>query len=284
MLFCRIGKHTEKRCRSSRDAMPKSIFTPTHTENARAISDGKREGKAFVTGVLQLCRSALISLADMVLASSVAGPFKWRQFEPEMILLAVGWYLRFSLSYRDVEELLAERGLLVDHVTVWRWVQRYAPEIQRRLRPWLRPTNDSWRVDETYIRVKGKWVYLYRAVDSSGATIDFLLSAKRDAAAAERFLVKALGGENHPAPRVINTGVLVGVDDSRRRKVATLPDVIQKLLRKGRKGTEIIYVPGNHDEQVVRYLGTYGSITVQKNATHTTADGRRILVFHRARA
>src|SRR5271165_4532851 len=95
----------------------------------------------------------------MVLAPSVAGLFKWRQFEPEMILLAVGWYLRFSLSYRDVEELLAERGLSVDHVTVWRWVQRYAPEIQRRLRPRLRPTNDSWRVDETYIRVKGKWVY-----------------------------------------------------------------------------------------------------------------------------
>jgi transposase, IS6 family len=141
----------------------------------------------------------------LLLASSVCGLFKWRQFEPEMILLAVGWYLRFSLSYRDVEELLAERGLLVDHVTVWRWVQRYAPEIQGRLRPRLRPTNDSWRVDETYIRVKGKWVYLYRALDSSGATIDFLLSAKRDAAAAERFLAKALRGENHPAPRVTNT-------------------------------------------------------------------------------
>jgi transposase, IS6 family len=155
--------------------------------------------------VLQLCRTDLINWAAMVLESSVAGLFKWRQFEPEMILLAVGWYLRFSLSYRDVEELLAERGLLVDHVTVWRWVQRYAPQIQRRLRPRLRPTNDSWRVDETYIRVKGKWVYLYRAVDSSDATIDFLLSAKRDAAAAERFLAKALGGANHPAPRVITT-------------------------------------------------------------------------------
>src|SRR6202048_929648 len=141
----------------------------------------------------------------LLLTPSVAGLFKWRQFEPEVILLAVGWYLRFSLSYREVEELLAERGLSVDHVTVWRWVQRYAPEIQRRLRTRLRPTNDSWRVDETYIRVKGKWVYLYRAVDSTGATIDFLLSAKRDAAAAERFLAKALGGENHPAPRVINT-------------------------------------------------------------------------------
>ena len=141
----------------------------------------------------------------LLLASSVCGLFKWRQFEPVVILMAVGWYLRFSLSYRDVEELLAERGLSVDHVTVWRWVQRYAPELDRRLRKRLKTTNDSWRVDETYVRVKGKWVYLYRAVDSTGATIDFLLSAKRDAAAAERFLTKSLGGENHSAPRVINT-------------------------------------------------------------------------------
>ena len=78
-----------------------------------------------------------------LLASSVCGLFKWRQFEPEMILLAVGWYLRFSLSYRDVEELLAERGLRADHVTVWRWVQHYAPELERRLRSRLNSTNDS---------------------------------------------------------------------------------------------------------------------------------------------
>jgi transposase-like protein len=141
----------------------------------------------------------------LLLASSVCGLFKWRQFEPEVILMAVGWYLRFSFSYRDVEELLAERGLSVDHVTVWRWVQRYAPELDRRLRKRLKTINDSWRVDETYVRVKGKWVYLYWAVDSTGAMIDFLLSAKRDAAAAERFLTKTLSGENHPAPRVINT-------------------------------------------------------------------------------
>src|SRR5690348_15417537 len=124
---------------------------------------------------------------------SISGLFKWRQFEPEVILLAVGWYLRFSLSYRDVEELLAERGLHADHVTVWRWVQRYAPELGRRLRSRLRPTNDSWRVDETYIRVKGRWVYLYRAVDSTGATVDFLLSAKRDAAAAGALSGQGLG-------------------------------------------------------------------------------------------
>src|SRR5271170_2345105 len=127
--------------------------------------------EAKICAVLQFWRSGRISWTDMVLAPSVAGLFKWRQFEPEVILLAIGWYLRFSLSYRNVEELLAERGLHADHVTVWRWVQRYAPEMERRLRSRLRPTNDSWRVDETYIRVKGKWVYLYRAVDSSGATI-----------------------------------------------------------------------------------------------------------------
>src|SRR5580693_2620231 len=141
----------------------------------------------------------------LLLDSSVCGLFKSRQFEPEVILLAIGCYLRFSLSYRDVEELLAERGLSVDHVTVWRWVQRYAPELERRLRRHLKPTNDSWRVDEMYVRMKGKWVYLYRAVDSSGATIDFLLSAKRDAVTAQRFLAKALSGENHSAPRVINS-------------------------------------------------------------------------------
>jgi IS6 family transposase len=129
----------------------------------------------------------------MLLAPSISGLFKWRQFEPEVILLAVGWYLRFSLSYREVEELLAERCLLVDHVTVWRWVQRYAPELQGRLRRHLKPTSDSWRVDETYIRIKGKWCYLYRAVDSTGATLDFLLSAKQDAAAAKRFQSQSLG-------------------------------------------------------------------------------------------
>src|ERR1700757_2665691 len=144
---------------------------------------------------------------------SISGLFKWRQFEPEVILLAVGWYLRFSLSYRDVEEILAERGLHADHVTVWRWVQRYTPELQRRLRRHLKPTNDSWRVDETYIRVKGKWVYLYRAVDSSGATIDFILPAKRDAAAAERFLAKALGGENHRMCCNFVVEPKIGVDD-----------------------------------------------------------------------
>ena len=120
-----------------------------------------------------------------------------------MITCAVGWYLRFSLSSRDVEELLTERGLPADHTTIWRWVQRYAPELSKRCRRELKPTNRSWRVDETYIRVKGKWTYLYRAVDSAGA-IDFPLAGRRDAAAAKRFFQNALLVPGHPRPRVIN--------------------------------------------------------------------------------
>ena len=112
--------------------------------------------------------------------------FKWRHFEPESIVCAVRWYLRFSLSYRDVEELLMERGLPADHTTIWRWVQRYAPELNKRCRRELKPTNGSWRVDETYICQGGTWRYLYRAVDSTGATIDFWFSAERDAVAAKR--------------------------------------------------------------------------------------------------
>src|SRR5664279_2822087 len=83
--------------------------------------------------------------------------FKWRQTEPGLILCAVRWYLRYSLSLRDVEELLEERGLNVDHTTVWRWVQYYGTVLEQRLRRHLKPTNKSWRVDETYVRVKGRW-------------------------------------------------------------------------------------------------------------------------------
>jgi IS6 family transposase len=93
-------------------------------------------------------------------------PFKWRHFEAEIILLCVRWYLRYPLSYRDLEEMMLERGLNVDHTTIYRWVQHYAPEMEKRCRPHLKAMNDSWRVDETYIKVKKVWMYLYRAVDS----------------------------------------------------------------------------------------------------------------------
>ena len=125
--------------------------------------------------------------------------FKWRHFEPAVITCAVGWYLRFSLSYRNVEELLTERGFPADHTTIWRWVQCYAPELNRRCRRQLKPTNGSWRVDETYVRAKGKWVYLYRAVDSTGATIDFLLRPPRRSCR-EALLPESLACAWPPAP------------------------------------------------------------------------------------
>jgi transposase, IS6 family len=132
-----------------------------------------------------------------------SSPFKWRHFQPEIILCGVRWYLRYSLSYRDVEELILERGLHVDHTTVFRWVQCYAPELNKRSRPHLQTTNDSYRVDEKYIKIKKVWHYLYRAVDSEGNTLDFLLSETRDAKAAQKFFRKVLGAHHTVIPRVI---------------------------------------------------------------------------------
>ena len=106
-------------------------------------------------------------------------PFKWRHFQSDIILLCVRWYLRYPLSYRQLEEMMVERGLPVDHTTIYRWVQQYAPELDRRCRSHLMATTDSWRVDETYIKVKKIWVYLYRAVDSQGNTLDFFLRARQ---------------------------------------------------------------------------------------------------------
>jgi IS6 family transposase len=131
-------------------------------------------------------------------------PFKWHHFEGQIILLCVRWYLRYCLSYRDLEEIMAERGLKVDHTTIYRWVQRYAPELEKRCKPHLKQTNGSWRVDETYIKVKGKWLYLYRAVDSAGNTLEFLLNQTRDTQGAKRFLARALDASHTTTPRVIN--------------------------------------------------------------------------------
>ena len=103
--------------------------------------------------------------------------FKGRQFTAEAILWAVRWYLMFPVSYRDLELMLLDRGVEVDHTTIFRWIQAYAAELEKRTRPHLRMSNGSWRVDETYVRMKGRWTYLHRAVDSRGQTIDFLLAA-----------------------------------------------------------------------------------------------------------
>ena len=113
--------------------------------------------------------------------------------------MAVRWYLRYGLSYRDVEELLAERGVTVDHVTVYRWVQRFTPEFIEAARPCRHAPGDWWFVDETYVKVARQWTYLYRAVDQHGQVIDVLLAARRDLAAARRFFTRALRAGTVPA-------------------------------------------------------------------------------------
>ncbi len=149
-------------------------------------------------------------------------PFKWRHDEADIILLCVRWYLRYSLSYRDLEEMMRERGLHVDHTTIYRWVQRYAPELEQRCKPHLKNTTDSWRVDETYVKVKKVWMYLYRAVDSQGNTLEFRLSPTRDAEAAKRFFTKTLAAPHTTTPRVIS------VD-----KNAAYPRAISELKAEG---------------------------------------------------
>lgn len=115
--------------------------------------------------------------------------FKGRHFEGEIVLWAVRWYCRYGVSHRDLEQMMGERGVSVDHSTIYRWVQKYAPEIEKRLRwQWRRPRSTSWRIDETYVKVRGKWAYLYRALDKYGNTIDFYLSPTRNTSAAKRFL------------------------------------------------------------------------------------------------
>ncbi len=113
--------------------------------------------------------------------------FKRKHYQPNIILLTVRWYLRYNLSFRDLVEMMEERGLYIAHTTIMRWVHQYGPELDERGRRHLKTTNDSWRVDETYVKVKSQWMYLYRAIDSKGNAIDFYLSESRDKQAAKRF-------------------------------------------------------------------------------------------------
>ncbi|MBJ8031642.1 IS6 family transposase [Bacillus cereus group sp. N21] len=129
--------------------------------------------------------------------------FKWKHYQPELILLTVRWYLRYNLSFRNLMEMMEERGLSFAHTTIMRWVHQYGPQLEEKVRQHLKSTNDSWEVDETYIKVKGQWMYLYRAVDSEGNTIDFYLSKSRDKQAAKCFFKKALAFSYVSKPRVI---------------------------------------------------------------------------------
>jgi len=127
--------------------------------------------------------------------------FKGLHFDREVVILCVRWYVSYKLSSRDLVNMMDERGIELAHTTILRWVQRCIPEFEKRWNHYARSVGGSWRCDETYIKVKGRWTYLYRAVDKQGQTVDFLLSAKRDVAAAKRFFQKAM--KRNGTPRVI---------------------------------------------------------------------------------
>ncbi|GAB6524443.1 hypothetical protein bcgnr5386_53800 [Bacillus cereus] len=127
--------------------------------------------------------------------------FKWKHYQLDIIVLTVRWYLRYNLSLRDLVEMMEERGFSLAHTTIMRWVHQYGPELNERIRTHLKATNNSWRVDETYINIKGEKMYLYRAINSEGNTIDFYLSRKRDAKTAKSFLKKTLASCHATKPR-----------------------------------------------------------------------------------
>jgi transposase-like protein len=139
-------------------------------------------------------------------------------FPPDVIVLAVRWYLRFGLSYRDVEELLAERGVEVDHVTIYRWVQRFTPLLADAARPCRHAVGDRWQVDETYMKVAGRWRYVYRAIDQFGQVIDVFVSPRRDVKAARRFLEQAIGTTKRAPAEVVTD------------KAAAYPAMLEELL------------------------------------------------------
>ncbi|PFD99116.1 IS6 family transposase [Bacillus cereus] len=159
--------------------------------------------------------------------------FKWKHYQPDIILLTVRWYLRYNISFRDLVEMMEERGFSIAHTTIMCWVHQYGPELDNRVRRHLKKTNDSWRVDETYIKVKGQWMYLYRAVDSEGNTIDFYLSKTRDHKAAKRFFKKALRSFHVSIPRVItvdkNPAYPVAIEELKKEKKMPLGIQIRKI-------------------------------------------------------
>ena len=133
---------------------------------------------------------------------SIADLFKGRHFDRGIIILCVRWYLRFKLSFRDLVEMMAERGISLAHTTIMRWISRYVPEFEKRWNRFACRAGASWRVDETYVKIKGRWTYLYRAVDKEGKTVDFVLRAKRDVAAAKAFFRRAFKSQGR-LPRAI---------------------------------------------------------------------------------
>jgi putative transposase len=140
----------------------------------------------------------------LAMGRSTVVEFKGSHFEREIVLWGVCWYVAYPVSYRQLEEMMEERGVDVDHSSLNRWVLEYVPLLDKAFRARKRRVGDSWRMDETYVRIRGQWKYLYRAVDKAGNTVDFLLTAKRDGKAALRFLYKAIGQHGAPAKITID--------------------------------------------------------------------------------
>jgi putative transposase len=165
--------------------------------------------------------------------------FKGRHFNRSVILLCVRWYLAYNLSLRDLEEMMAERGTSVDHATVHRWVVHYSPELLERFNRRKRPVTGKWHIDETYIKVRGRWMYLYRAIDSNGDTVEFWFSERRNLTAAKRFLSKALKRHGRPERIVIdgsrtNPEAIVSFDMTDRLQGQTRQKLKPIRIRQGR--------------------------------------------------
>ncbi len=170
---------------------------------------------------------AMRSHADPYSHPAPSSAFAGYRFPPEVITLAVRWYLRFGLSYRDVEELLAERGIEVDHVTIYRWVQRFAPEFAEAARARQHLVGDRWHVDETYLKVGGTWRYLFRAIDQFGQVIDVFLSLRRNTEAARRFFAQAIS-RTRVSPTEVTTD-----------RYGVYPRVLDELLPAAFHDTEV---------------------------------------------
>jgi transposase-like protein len=154
--------------------------------------------------------------------------FKGRHFDRSVFLLCVRWYLAYGLSLRDLEEMMAERGISVDHATIHRWVVRYSTELLERFNSRKRAVTGKWHVDETYIRVRGQWRYLYRAIDSNGDTIEFWFSERRNLAAAKRFLNRAL--KRHGRPE----GIVIDGSQTNREAIVSC-DTTDRLQERSRR-------------------------------------------------
>jgi len=189
-----------------------------------------------------------------VTSSCTSSVFSGFRFPREVIAVAVRWYLRYGLPYRDVEELLAERGVTVDHVTIYRWVQRFTPEFIEAARPCRHAPGDRWFVDETYVKVAGQWTYLYRAVDQHGQVIDVLLSVRRDLTAARRFFTRTLRAGIVPAevttdrapayPRVLDE-LMRGLKRYRSARILAAGHAFVQNLRRGHYDIAT-HVPARH--------------------------------------